>query len=76
MNLQDFYDAIPVESRVCRWCGKPLSNHVDRYNHGDGWKVDGFEERQWLSVRCSNPKCRYEWSLWKVGVPRDLGDNE
>jgi len=24
----------------------------------------------WLYVTC--PKCKYEWALWKLGVPRDL----
>lgn len=40
---------------------------IDHYDHPGGWKVDGFKNRQWLSVRC--PKCIYNWSLTKLQIP-------
>lgn len=40
---------------------------IDHYDHVGGWKVGGIEDRVWLSVEC--PKCRYGWSLTKLGIP-------
>ena len=40
---------------------------IIHYDHEGGWKVDGFENRQWLYVNC--PHCKYGWSLYKLGVP-------
>jgi len=45
---------------------------IQKYDHDGGWNVLGYKNRQWLYVTC--PKCGYEWSLWKLGVPRDAGD--
>ena len=52
----------------CQWCGTMLNKNVDLYPHRDGWLVTGYNERQWLSRHCS--KCGYDWSLNKLGVPR------
>ena len=40
---------------------------IDHYEHVGGWRVDGFEYRQWLSVTC--PKCLYGWSLRHLDIP-------
>lgn len=40
---------------------------IAHYDHDGGWKVDGIENRQWLSVLC--PNCTYEWALWKLDIP-------
>jgi len=42
------------------------------YRHADGWPITWGEQtlKFWLYVTC--PKCKYEWALWKLGVPRDL----
>ena len=36
--------------------------------HSGGWDIRG--DNYWLWIHC--PKCGYEWSVWKLGVPRDL----
>lgn len=58
-----------IAGKTCKWDGKPLSSFVDFYDHRDGWRVAGMEGRWWLSVRCTH--CGYDWSLNKLGVPRD-----
>lgn len=51
-------------------CGFDLSNDVVwGYDHSDGWEVSETEHFQWLWIEC--PKCGYQMSLWKLGVPRD-----
>ena len=45
------------------------------YTHPEGWNIRNG--KYWLWVHC--PKCGHDWSLWKLGVPRDsiqkeLGD--
>ena len=56
-----------VKYKTCGWCGTLIGDQsMDMYDHPDGWKVDGIDNLQWLSLRC--PKCGYDWSLWKLGV--------
>jgi len=58
-----------IERFTCQWCGIDLSDQpIDCYPHEGGWNVNGFEEKQWLSIQC--PGCGYDWSLWKLGVDR------
>ncbi len=76
---EDFYlsgeEAKPfldqIERKECRWCGADLSHElVQAYGpHSGGWNVKGYDEPLWLFIRC--PKCKYDWSLWKLGVARD-----
>ena len=48
----------------------PLENEpIEHYDHSDGWPLEGHEELQWLYVEC--PQCKYQWSLRKLGVPRE-----
>ncbi len=57
--------------KFCNWHNEPvaLSPTIDAYPHPNGWPVSGeVSERVWLSVQC--PKCKYDWSLEKLGVPR------
>lgn len=58
-----------ITAEKCRWCDTELQKDViDAYEHDGGWAVYGHIHRLWLSIQCS--KCKYDWSLWKVGVPR------
>jgi len=59
-----------VKRNECTWDDHKLPEQVDAYPHPDGWRVAGMDEKQWLSIKC--PKCGYEWSLNKLGVPRGM----
>ena len=41
---------------------------LEHYSHAEGWKVEGFNERQWLYIKCL--RCHVSWSLDKLGVPQ------
>lgn len=41
---------------------------IEHYPHSGGWPLEQFAEKEWLYVTC--PKCKYQWALWKLGVPR------
>lgn len=69
MKLED-YEKL-VEGKTCRWCGTELPQKVEYYAHPDGWKVEGFPTLLWLYVKC--PNCKYDWSLWKLGLSRPVG---
>lgn len=60
---------------TCHACGANIIGEaVHHYEHDGGWKVPGFEKRQWLYVVC--PKCQNQISLWKLGVARDPEENQ
>lgn len=66
-TLEEIKEQITVDT--CRWCGAKLNkDNIQTYPHEAGWTVDGMREKQWLYIPCS---CRYEWALWKLGVPRE-----
>lgn len=67
MNLEDY--AQLVKERHCRTCGRKLPAKIEHYDHEGGWKVDGYDERQWLYVNC--PNCGYDNALWKLSIPGD-----
>jgi hypothetical protein len=52
-------------------CGKELKDEPIIYYvpHSDGWTVKGETQKVWLYVKC--PKCGYDCSIWKLGVPRE-----
>jgi DNA-directed RNA polymerase subunit N (RpoN/RPB10) len=56
----------------CVGCGKVHDDvyEVWMYDHSSGWKVEGLEDRQWLSVACD---CGYHTSLNKLGINRYQG---
>lgn len=56
-----------VKEKKCRWCEGELGP-IEHYPHGAGWEVEGFDEKQWLYKKCL--RCKYDWALWKIGVPR------
>jgi len=56
-----------MAEQTCPRCKTQL-DHVEYYPHEGGWNVEGYDTRLWLSKHCS--KCDYDWSLWKIGVPR------
>lgn len=66
-TLEDYRSQIKRDKCDCGHEGLK-SLHIEHYPHGAGWPVQGFPELQWLYVTC--PKCKYEWALWKLGVPR------
>jgi hypothetical protein len=70
VNIDDYKKV--VNGKACRWCEYELPNEVLHYNHGCGWKVEGYQQRQWLFVRC--PRCEHDWSLEKLGISRKIGD--
>jgi hypothetical protein len=43
---------------------------LKRYNHVEGWKVEGFSEKQWLYTKCFH--CGSEVSLRHWGIERGL----
>jgi hypothetical protein len=63
---------VMLKDAKCRWDDTPLCNNgqvvIDAYEHDNGWSVDNYVHKLWLSVKC--PKCHYEWSIWKLGVAR------
>lgn len=65
-TLLDFQEL--VRFKTCRWCDYKISLNVplEYYDHHGGFDVLGFKEPQWLYVTC--PKCKYQWSLWKLGI--------
>ena len=54
-----------VDCLQCPDCRGAL-DAIEMYPHDGGWRVDGYEKRQWLSSHCR--KCHYDWSLWKLGI--------
>jgi hypothetical protein len=61
-----------VQVEECKWDGASLAGRpLDAYPHEGGWYTQDHEgkvHKLWLSIRC--PKCGYDWSLNKLGVPR------
>lgn len=58
-----------IKGQKCGFCGTVLNhNNINYYDHGDGWKVEGFKNKQWLYVPCHG--CGYDWALQKLGVQR------
>lgn len=69
MTIQD-YEKI-ITGAKCRWCQAELPTQIEHEDHPGGWKIEGYEMLQWLWVTCK--KCKYQWSLWKLGV---MGDKD
>lgn len=57
-----------VSRKRCRWCGTRLKKWVEHYDHGGGWEVSGFSQKQWLYTTC--PRCKYQWNLSKLGITK------
>jgi len=54
-------------------CQAPIGNlPISHYDHENGWALTGFASRQWLYIVC--PKCRYQTSLEKLGIPKSFRD--
>jgi len=64
--------------QTCRFCSQKhpfvsvYLGPIKYYNHEDGWKVFGFQKKQWLYRVC--PKCGHEWSLEHLDVLRSEGE--
>lgn len=51
----------------CDFCGRRLAvSRINLYPHDGGIFVPNYGLKQWVSVQCSNNKCRYEWSWRKI----------
>ncbi len=87
MKLQDFLNdlchRIHISQKQCL-CGdilnKQISDRITKgecvlkhYSHPEGWKVEGFDEKQWLYIKCL--KCHVSWSLDKLGVPQSTTES-
>ena len=58
--------------KTCGWCGCLIGDQpIEMFQHPDGWEVSGLPDYQWLYITC--PECKYEWSLWKLGVVEGRG---
>lgn len=52
-------------------CGYDLlTESILAYPHSEGWQIEESKELHWLFIHC--PKCDYDMSLWKIGVPRNV----
>ena len=54
-------------------CDTALSTSYDNikhYPHSGRWLVKGlfYCDKLWLCIHCD--KCGYNWTLWKLGVPK------
>ena len=82
MKLQEFLNDLCFELYISQkrcLCGEILNKQVsdtithkkrvlEHYSHAEGWLVEGFDTRQWLSIKCL--KCNLSWSLDKLGIPQ------
>jgi hypothetical protein len=66
LTLREY--AALVKGKSCRWCKTRLRAWVNHYDHAGGWRVAGFEQKQWLYTVC--PRCKYQWNLRKLGIHR------
>lgn len=66
VEFRRFYEP----SRTHCLCGADLSKEPIVYYlpHSAGWTIKTEGEKVWLYVKC--PKCGYDMSIWKMGVPR------
>lgn len=72
MNLREYAERALEKGAKCWSCGGAVSvSDIRHYGHSDGWKVDGFEKRQWLYFECLRRRCRYQTSFAKLNIPRD-----
>jgi hypothetical protein len=58
-------------NRTSCFCGNKdlLTDEIRGYHpHAEGWPLQGT--RVWLYVHCN--KCEHDWSLNKLGVPRNF----
>jgi hypothetical protein len=51
----------------CGFCSTELSeDDVEMYDHEGGIAVKGHLEKQWVSVKCPNNICQYQWAWHKI----------
>src|SRR3989304_4585705 len=78
-TLEQYQQMLEQVNAKCKWCEDHVTpiktelatRSIEYYEHDGGWNVDGFDQKQWLYVTC--PICKYEWSLWKLGIDRPNG---
>jgi len=55
-----------TSDRTCS-CGEPLeSSDLLTFDHGDGARLKGFGQPQWVFLRC--PECQHELTYGKLGA--------
>lgn len=71
-TLEGYRRLAIVRSPRCHHCGTSLAGRpIEHYPHFGGWDVLGLDEKQWLYITCPRATCGLQWSLWKLGVPRE-----
>lgn len=73
-KLSDY--AQMLKGKKCVGCsiGDLGGQPIEHYSHIGGYKVDGFKDRQWLSVDC--PRCGTYCAFWKLGIPGKATEKE
>jgi hypothetical protein len=73
MNIDQWAQLAIDKGAKCWGCGSAVSQaDLRNYDHPEGWRVDGFAQRQWLSFECSQKRCRYGTSFTAYEIPRQL----
>lgn len=73
LTLSEFRTLALSKHPECPDCGEVFRGPVEHYSHPDGWRVADFGYRLWLYLTCA--RCRYGWSLWKLGIERSASDD-
>lgn len=69
MKLGDYGEL--VKGKKCKFCGTVLNyGCIEYYDHEGGFKVEGFDKKQWLYINCFG--CGHDWSLVHLGVARGV----
>jgi len=70
MNIRELAVQALEKGAKCWSCGGAVRvQDIRHYNHSGGWKVDGFNQLQWLFFECR--RCKYQTSFAKLGIPRN-----
>ena len=69
MTIEEWERTALDQGAICKSCGQVLPAGVlEHYDHEDGWRVEGFAERQWIYLVC--PACQYQTSFAKLGIEK------
>jgi len=69
MDISDIHKISRDHKCSNPYCDRALSAAQEELKpHDAGWQVNGYDELQWVSFKCSG--CGHITSLDKLGVPR------